>query len=208
MPFASLIGWGGGLLGLVMTFLQAIRVHRLGPDGVSATTWSLFTLMAMYWLSYGLAAHSAQVIVGTAAGVPLMVWLLAMVEPTDLRRGLARGTAAIVATTWIPALLFGWDAGLLGIGVLMVATRFPQLLELVRADHARGVSTGSWVMGSVSVTMWLCYYAISNMSAAAISMAFALGMNLAIVAMAVARHRGEVVPRGQVDPVAQLVSPA
>jgi uncharacterized protein with PQ loop repeat len=204
MPLASLVGWGGGLLGLVMTYLQAVRVYRKGPDGVSATTWSLFTLMAMFWLCYGFAAHSAQVIAGTAAGVPLMVWLLAMVDPTELRKGLARGAAAIVLTTWVPALLLGWDAGLLGIGVLMVVTRFPQLLELVRVDHARGVSSGSWIIGSVSVTMWLIYYASSRMTAAAISMAFALAMNLAIVAMAVVRHRGDAASRREIDLVAQL----
>ena len=43
--------------------------------------------------------------------------------------------------TWLPALVLGWDAGLLGIGILVVATRMPQLPELVRAaTHAASPS--------------------------------------------------------------------
>jgi hypothetical protein len=42
------------------------------------------------------------------------------------------------------------------------------------------------------------------MTAAAISMAFALAMNLAIVAMAVVRHRGDAASRREIDLVAQL----
>ena len=71
----------------------------------------------------------------------------------------------------------------------MVATRMPQLVELVRVRHARGVSTASWLLGSLSVSMWLCYYAASSMTAAAASMGLALVANLAIVALALYRHR-------------------
>jgi uncharacterized protein with PQ loop repeat len=86
--------------------------------------------------------------------------------------------------------LFGWNAGLLGIGVLVVATRAPQLAQLFRARHAEGVSATSWLLGATSVSLWLVYYVATSRTAAAITMAAALVANLSIVMLAVARHRG------------------
>jgi uncharacterized protein with PQ loop repeat len=190
MPLASIIGWGGGTVGTLTVIAQAARVRRVGADGVNATTWSLFTLMSAFWLAYGVATRSNEVVAASLSGVPFFVWLLCMLDPTVRRRGLGRAAVAVAVTTWLPAALLGWDAGLLGIGVLVVATRMPQLAQLVRAHHARGVSTGSWLLGSASVALWLSYYVATSRTAAAITMAAALLTNVSIVALAFARHRG------------------
>ena len=92
-------------------------------------------------------------------------------------------------TTWLPAAMLGWNAGLLGIGVLVVATRVPQLIQLVRARHALGVSTASWLLGAASVALWLTYYVATSRPAAAVMMGVALATNLSIAAMATVRHR-------------------
>jgi len=162
--------------------------------------------MSAFWLSYGLAVGSAEVVVGSLVGAPFLVWLLCMLDAAERRRGLAGAAAAIAVTTWLPAALLGWNAGLLGIGVLIVATRMPQLVELARADHAHGVSTGSWLLGSASVTMWLAYYVSSSMTAAAASMVLALAANLSIVALAAARHRGAPTRAARLHPSASIAA--
>ena len=47
--------------------------------------------MSSFWLAYGLATGSAEILAASiCGGLPLLVWLLAMLEPSDLRRGLGR----------------------------------------------------------------------------------------------------------------------
>ncbi|HEY8081101.1 MAG TPA: hypothetical protein VIE15_03345 [Acidimicrobiales bacterium] len=198
MPLASIVGWSGVAVGTATTLAQLVRVRQRGTDGVNATTWSLFTLMSAFWLSYGLAASSLEVIVANVVGAPFLIALLARLDGDARRRGLAQGLAAVTVTTWLPMALFGWNAGLVGVGVLIVATRLPQLVRLLRASHARGVSTASWALGSLNVALWLAYYASSSMPAAAASMIFALVANVSIVLLAVARHRGR--PIGSIVP--------
>jgi uncharacterized protein with PQ loop repeat len=189
MSPAELVGWCGAAVGTFTVVAQAVRIRRVGVDGVNATTWSLFLCMSSFWLAYGLAIGSAEILAASIAGLPFFVWLLAMLSPSDRWRGLGRASIAVVAVTWLPALVLGWDAGLLGIGILVVATRMPQLAELVRVRHARGVSVGSWLLGSLSVALWLGYYAGTSRTAAAVTMGLALATNLTIVALALARHR-------------------
>jgi uncharacterized protein with PQ loop repeat len=190
MSPAELVGWGGAVVGTLTILAQAVRIRRVGVDGVNATTWSLFLCMSSFWFAYGLAIGSVEILVASVAGLPFFAWLLAMLEPRDRWLGLVRAAAAVGVVTWLPSALLGWNAGLLGIGVLVVATRMPQLVELVRVRHARGVSAGSWLLGSLSVVLWLGYYLGTARAAAAATMSAALVTNLTIVALAVVRHRG------------------
>ncbi|HEV7957942.1 MAG TPA: hypothetical protein VGP11_00625, partial [Acidimicrobiales bacterium] len=56
---ADAIGWIALLLGVGSTVAQFERVRRLGTDGVSIATWTLFVLMSVFWICYGVAVHSA-----------------------------------------------------------------------------------------------------------------------------------------------------
>src|SRR5579863_2431210 len=106
MPLASLMGWGGVTVGTLTTFAQVVRVRRVGADGVNATTWSLFAIMSVVWLAYGLSSHSHEIVAGTLIGAPFFVWLLSMLDPMDRWRGLGRAALAVAPTTWVPAALF------------------------------------------------------------------------------------------------------
>jgi uncharacterized protein with PQ loop repeat len=190
MPLAAVVGWGGAVLGTLTSIAQLVRVRRRGGDGVNATTWSLFLLMSGFWLAYGVAVDAPPIVVASLAGAPFNVALLRRLAAPERRRGLSRAGVAVAATTVAPAALFGWNAGLLGIGLLVVATRAPQLVQLVRAQHADGVSVGSWLLGVASVALWLGYYVATARTAAAATMLAALACNLGIVALTVLRHRG------------------
>ncbi len=189
MHLAALVGWGGVVVGTLTNVAQMAKVRRLGADGVNATTWALFTLMSIFCLGYGAAVGSTVVVVSALLGLPFLVVLLARLHPAARLRGLARGLVATIVLAWLPAALLGWDAGLLGLGALIVATRMPQLIELARASHAVGVSTGSWLLGSLNVTLWLVYYVATGRGYAAATMCVALVANLVIVALTLTRHR-------------------
>jgi uncharacterized protein with PQ loop repeat len=190
MPLASIVGWGGATIGTLTTVVQTARIRRVGTDGVNATTWSLFALTSVFWLAYGVASHSDQIVAASVIGAPFLIGLLARLDQAARRRGIAHAALAVAATTWLPAALFGWNAGLLGVGVLVVATRAPQLTQLLGTRHARGVSATAWLLGAVSVAMWLAYDVSTSRTAAAVTMVAALVANLSIVTLAVTRHRG------------------
>jgi uncharacterized protein with PQ loop repeat len=190
MPLAAVVGWGGAVLGTLTAALQLGRIRCRGADGVNATTWSLFGMMSGFWLAYGVACGAVEIVAASLAGLPFVVALLGHLEPRARRRGAVRAAAAVIVTVWVPTAWLGWDAGLLGIGVLVVATRAPQLLQLLGARHATGVSAGSWLLGVTSVGLWLAYYVATARPFAAASMAAALAANAAIVVLATRRHRG------------------
>jgi len=189
MPLAETVGWCGAAVGTATTLVQALRVWREGTGGVNATTWSLFTLMAAFWLCFGVAQRSPEIVIGTLAGLPMLVWLLTQLEASERRAGLQRGVPAVLAAVWLPAALLGWNAGLLGIAALMAATRLPQLLELTRVRHPYGVSIWSWALGSTSLALWIGYYVGTGMRVAALAVAIALAANLSIVGLASYRRR-------------------
>jgi uncharacterized protein with PQ loop repeat len=189
MEFAAAAGWGGAIFGTLTTVAQVVRIRRLGTDGVNATTWALFLVMSAFWLGYGIAVRSPEIDVSVLAAAPFLCWLLALLSPVARWGGVVRALAAVGACAVVPALFFGWNVGLLGIGALTVATRMPQLVQLVRARHADGVSVSSWIMGAASVGLWLAYYASTSRYAAAASMLAALLANLSIVMLTTLRHR-------------------
>lgn len=189
MALASVAGWGGASFGTLTTVAQVLRIRRQGTDGVNATTWALFLVMSLFWLAYGVAVRSPEIIVSVAVAAPFLCWLLALLAADERWAGTARATGAVAIAAALPAALFGWNAGLFGIGALIVATRAPQLVQLVRASHADGVSVTSWLYGALSVGLWLAYYASTARYAAAASMFAALLANLAIVVLTAMRHR-------------------
>lgn len=125
---------------------------------MNATTWSLLFLLSACWVSYGTAVHSPEIVTSSIVGAPFMIWLLAMLDGARRRRDLLRVAASVSVSAVLPALLLGWNAGILGLGVLIVATRMPQLFGLVRAAHAHGVSTSSWLLGAAGVALRLVNY--------------------------------------------------
>ena len=71
---ADAIGWVALLLGVGSTVAQFDRVRRIGIDGVSIATWTLFFLMSIFWVCYGVAEHSVVVVLGSAILMPFQLF--------------------------------------------------------------------------------------------------------------------------------------
>ncbi|HEV2428172.1 MAG TPA: hypothetical protein VGS61_08135, partial [Acidimicrobiales bacterium] len=91
----------------------------------------------------------------------------------------------------------GWNAGVLGVGVVMTVTRMPQLIELVRERDAAGVSAASWFLGVAGCALWAAYYAATGLTAALVATAAAGLASLAIALLAAWRHAGARSWRGE-----------
>lgn len=201
MNFASSCGYLGVALGVVGTFAQYRRVARDGAAGVSPATWTLFFLMGGFWIAYGTAAHSPEVVLGSVTLLPMqlsIVYRLRPLDPVTVGRAVAFFALCCVA----PALVLGWDAGVLGVGVAMTVTRMPQLIELVREPDASGVSAASWYLGVAGCALWIAYYASRGMAAALTATAAAGLASLAIAALATWRHAGSRPRLGALEAVA------
>lgn len=189
MHFAPVVGYVAVALGVVGTYAQVRRVRRDGVAGVSPATWTLFCLMGGFWISYGIVAHSAQVVVGSVVLLPMQLSVVSRLRPLDVAV-LARSAALFALCCVAPSLVLGWNAGVLGVGVVMVVTRMPQLIELIREPDATGVSSASWFLGVAGCALWAAYYAATSLTAALVATAAAGLASLAIALLASWRHAG------------------
>ncbi|MGH9020154.1 MAG: hypothetical protein ACRDV0_03955 [Acidimicrobiales bacterium] len=184
----SSLGWLAVAAGFVGALAQWRRVSREGVAGVSLATWTLFSLMGLFWICYGVSAHSPEVVLGSVSLLPLQVAIVVRLRPWDLGV-LARSLAFVAACCVVPTFLFGWVGGVIGVGVAMTANRVPQFVELVREDDASGVSAASWFLGVVGAGLWVLYYSGARLWAALASTAAAGLANLSIALLATWRHR-------------------
>ncbi|MFI5035132.1 MAG: hypothetical protein ACHQFZ_02880 [Acidimicrobiales bacterium] len=182
------LGWLAVLAGVVGTYAQFRRVSTLGVAGVSLATWSLFALMGCFWISYGFAAHSAQVTAGSLIILPMQAAIVYRLRPWERWGVLVRALGAFVACCVVPTVLLGWAGGVYGTGVAMTINRLPQLLELVRHPDASGVSAGTWYLGVAGALCWVLYYTGAHLWAALVSTAVAGLANLVIALLTSWRH--------------------
>ena len=142
------LGWVAVGLTVWGSLAQYLRVRAHGIEGVSLATWTLFSLMGCFWISYGIDQRSAVIILGSLLVLPLQVGVVARLSPWREPAVLARVALFAFVASVMPTLLWGWSGGIYGAGVVMVITRGP------RRHRRRGVDVdarcgGAGVLGAV-----------------------------------------------------------
>ena len=188
MSAADIIGWIGALTGGFMTAIQYFRAHRVGVDGISPLTWSLFLMMGIFWMAYGFEEHSACMVVGTLMVAPVQAAILFAIGWRETWRSMVLALLMVIVTILLPTIIWGWNVGAGSIGVVMVFTRLPQIVDLIRLPSVEGVSVMSWLLSSVNLGLWLYYYVVHHDSGAALSMVITIASNLLITVLAARRH--------------------
>jgi uncharacterized protein with PQ loop repeat len=177
------------LLGVIGTYAQFTRATRLGVEGISFATWTLFSFMGCFWITYGaVSAHSLQVILGSLLVLPFQLAIVFRLKPWTERRVLTRSFVFFVTCCVLPTLVWGWAGGVYGTAVAMTANRGPQILELLRHEDASGVSVSSWVLGTSGSALWILFYSGAHLWAALIATFLAGLANLTIALLAYWRH--------------------
>ena len=188
MSAADIIGWIGALTGGFMTAIQYFRARRVGVDGISPLTWSLFLMMGIFWMAYGFEEHSACMVVGTLMVAPVQAAILFAIGWRETWRSMVLALLMVIVTILLPTIIWGWNVGAGSIGVVMVFTRLPQIVDLIRLPSVEGVSVMSWLLSSVNLGLWLYYYVVHHDSGAALSMVITIASNLLITVLAARRH--------------------
>jgi uncharacterized protein with PQ loop repeat len=187
-PLIDALGWVAVVFSVLATVVQFRRIRRLGPDGVSIATWTLFALMGVFWTAYGVEQHSAVIVMGSLPLLPIQAALLARLSPRREWRVLGRSVVSAVLFCLVPTLAWGWNGGVFGTGLLMVFNRGPQIIELVRAREALGVSTATWLLGFTGSVLWVLYYVGQRLWAPSLATGFAGLASLSIAGLAAWRH--------------------
>ena len=185
---AVLLGWGAVAVGLWSTFIQFRRIQRRGHEGVSLATWVLFLFMGLFWMTYGAARRSPEVVMGSAIIFPLQFAIVVRLEPWRHARVVARALGYFAVFCVAPTLIWGWIGGLVGVGIAMTINRGPQIVELLRHRDASGVSVASWLYGVVGSVMWILFYAQGHLYGAMAATSFAGVANGVIAGLAAWRH--------------------
>ena len=183
-------GWIAVVLGIIGTIAQYVRINRLGVEGVSLATWALFVCMGCFWVTFGaVSAHSWQVVLGSLLLLPVQVSIVAKLRPYRRWRVTTRSLVFFVLCCVLPTLVWGWVGGVYGTGFAMVATRVPQIIELIRYEDASGVSVSSWALGVFGTALWVSYYVGVHLWAPLISTFCAGVASLVIALLASWRHQ-------------------
>ncbi len=186
---ADAIGWIAALLGVASTVAQFDRVRRLGAEGVSIATWTLFILMGCFWVCYGVAERSPIIVLGSLIPMPFQLFIVGRLKPSQSAAIVARSCAYGFFLCGLTTYLWGWRGGLFGTGVAMIVNRGPQIVELVRYRSGSGVSAASWSVGATCLVCWVIYYASLHQWAAAASTVVAACASASIALLAAWRHR-------------------
>jgi uncharacterized protein with PQ loop repeat len=186
---AVTVGWIAVVLTVWGTGAQLLRVLRRGIEGVSLSTWALFTYMGIFWTCYGFDQHSLIIVLGSGVTLPFQAGVVFYLRPWQSPAVMSRATLYSVLVCFAPMIFFGWSAGVYGAGVTMVITRGPQLVELIRNPDATGVSVPMWTLSTVALFCWAVYYESAHLWAAFSSVACAGVASEAIALLALRRHR-------------------
>lgn len=170
------------------TSVQFARARRRGVEGVSLATWTLFVLMGLFWIAYGVTRGSATIVLGSLLVLPLQVALVVRLRPWRAWPVVARAVGFAVGFCVLPTLVWGWPGGVYGTGIAMVLNRTPQIVALVRHGDAAGVSVAMWSLGVAGAVLWVIYYQSAHLWAAMIATSLAGVASLSIALLARWRH--------------------
>ncbi len=133
---------------------QPVRLFRSGvAEGVSPMAAFNAVLVAFAWLYYGIDQRLPVVwLVSVLALVP-GIWQSALL----LHR--TRRVDVVGAGAWALALLVAFAVGHFGavLGLGVVVTTGPQVVEVLRSDDVRGVAPSTWWISILDAVLWGLY---------------------------------------------------
>jgi uncharacterized protein with PQ loop repeat len=183
------VGWLAVVLTVWGSLAQFRHIVGRGATGVSLSTWTIFSYLSCFWVSYGVEQRSAVIVLGSALVFPFQVGVVWHLKPWRSWDVFAYATLFSVLVCLVATLAWGWSAGVFGAGVAMVLTRGPQIVGLVRHPDASGVSVSMWVLSGCALGCWMIYYQNSDRWAAFASVSCAALASVVIIVLASWRHR-------------------
>jgi uncharacterized protein with PQ loop repeat len=183
------LGWLAVAVGALSFFGQFRRLVRMGLDGISLSTWLLFSLNGVLWIFYGaFYAHSTEVVVGSLVCLPFQFAVVIRLSPWRHYQATLGALGVFFGCCIMPGIFGGWQACAYGAGVAMVLLRLPQLIELTRSGNADGVSSISWFVVAASTGLWVLYFGALHSWAPMAAYASSGLLSVVVGILAVWRH--------------------
>jgi uncharacterized protein with PQ loop repeat len=199
MSLPNLLGWLAVALGTISTHAQYRRMSSAGIGGVSLATWVLFSLLSVFWTSYGLSVHAWVLAVGCVFVMPSQLLILSRLQPWHRWKVSARAVVLLLVICVLPGIAWGWNGAVVGAGAAASLTRAPQLIGLIKAHEAPGVSVGSWTLGVIGSSLWVAYYAGAHLWSAMVVTGIAGCVSVAIAVLSWWRHVDVNIPAPAFD---------
>ncbi len=204
----DVLGWVATVVGTVLALPQLVRLVRTrNIEGLSLVGWQTALVLNVAWTVHGLSIGQLPQILSSSLALLTTVPILLLmtrelgrrVLPTVLP-SLAVATAMIAVDLLLGSAAYGIVAIFPGIAITAA-----QSVELVRAEHVRGVSPLSLVLGFVNLTLWAIWAALVNDSGTMIVVSttwFVALFNLIWYALRRLGLRAFFVPAAEPEPVA------
>lgn len=136
---------------------QAVKsTKERSNEGVSLATWWMALVICWPWGAYGLEKADPFLIITNVLAAVVAIWVLVACSPGRTWRTLALASgltvAAFFALSAVPTVALIASAT-----AVMVVSRVPQLMAVIRARDVGAVSLTTWWLSLGTATTWALY---------------------------------------------------
>lgn len=165
MTPVDVLGWTATVVGTLLAVPQLVRLARTrNVEGLSLLSWQAALVINIAWAVHGLNIGQRPQLISSVLALLTTVPILVLMART-LGRPVFR---TMLPSLVVAAFLVGVDLflGTAAYGVVAivpgVVITAAQSVELVRAEHVRGVSPLSMALGFVNITLWVTWALLIN----------------------------------------------
>lgn len=180
----ELLGFIGGITGMVIALPQVRRVRALGHGrGVSVASWVLTFLVSASWLGWALRVGSPSAIFSNLVAGVLNAAVVAALIGSERRPALLLPTIGLGAVAVAQVLPMGVLSAAL---IALTTSRLPQVKhswDNRHSVHESAVSVGSLGIGVVSLLCWEAYAVLEHRYLVNVTSTIALTLIIAIAAI-------------------------
>lgn len=185
---SEIFGYVAVSCGFIMTMIQAVRIQRHGPEGVSAFAWSLFLWTNTFFAVYAWAVHYWPVAIGASVISPIMLFIVLKTGVARALKPLALSFAIVFTVAMIPVFIWNWDAGIPGAIAINIGLGIPAIIALYKSDTAEGAAASSWFINGTATFLLMISALLGERWVFAGAQALVCVSHLSIGTMTVLRH--------------------
>ena len=136
---------------------QAVKSTRTrSRTGVSIATWWMALIICWPWGAYGLRVEDPFLTVTNVLAAIVAIWVLVACDTRHPWRTLMLASSATAAAFF--ALSLAPSVLLVGFATaVMILSRVPQLVSVVRSSDVSGVSLTTWWLSLATASTWMLY---------------------------------------------------
>ena len=165
MTSVEVLGWVATVVGAVLATPQLIRLVRTrNVEGLSLVGWQTALVLNIAWTVHGINIGQLPQILSSSLALFTTVPILVLMTQALGRRFVPTVLPSLAVAAVMIAVDLIWGSAAYGIVAIFpgIAITAAQSVELVRAEHVRGVSPVSLTLGFINLTLWVVWAFLVN----------------------------------------------